>query len=177
MADPRQQLGDYLTSMDQAGGGVYTPDFRNGFRHALEMFDAHGDKTVLCSQCGDQLSTMVKIGTDDGWCSACLDEATQPVSVVYELMLGSVSGLWWHTQGHFLTIEGAKAAAAEHMEPWHEYDDDDEVEPTNWDATWEMLQDTIGPASRPHPVGEPKPYLIFGTTNRSAFKIETREVT
>jgi hypothetical protein len=31
--------------------------------------------TALCSQCGELPSAMVKIGTTDGWCVKCLDEA------------------------------------------------------------------------------------------------------
>jgi hypothetical protein len=30
---------------------------------------------ALCSQCGERESAMVKVGTLDGWCTACLDEA------------------------------------------------------------------------------------------------------
>ncbi len=33
------------------------------------------DRIWLCSQCGEMPSVMVKIGTDDGWCVRCLDEA------------------------------------------------------------------------------------------------------
>jgi hypothetical protein len=33
------------------------------------------EATTLCSQCGELLSVMVKIGTSDGWCTSCLDEA------------------------------------------------------------------------------------------------------
>lgn len=32
---------------------------------------------LLCSQCGEQLACMVKIGTADGWCVTCLDEASE----------------------------------------------------------------------------------------------------
>jgi hypothetical protein len=34
----------------------------------------------LCSQCGERMSCMVKIGTDDGWCTVCLDEAAEPAA-------------------------------------------------------------------------------------------------
>lgn len=34
-------LAAYLDSMDKAGGGVYTADFRSGFRHALDMVAAY----------------------------------------------------------------------------------------------------------------------------------------
>lgn len=33
-------LADYLAQMDAAGGGIYTADFRDGFRHALAMLAA-----------------------------------------------------------------------------------------------------------------------------------------
>lgn len=33
-------LGKYLATMDNAGGGIYTADFREGFRHALAMLAA-----------------------------------------------------------------------------------------------------------------------------------------
>ncbi len=33
-------LAEYLAAMDSAGGGVYTQDFRDGFRHALVMVAA-----------------------------------------------------------------------------------------------------------------------------------------
>jgi len=33
---------------------------------------------LLCSQCGEMPSVMVKIGTTDGWCTRCLDEAADP---------------------------------------------------------------------------------------------------
>lgn len=35
------QLVSYLAKMDQAGGGIYTTDFRDGFRHALAMLVAY----------------------------------------------------------------------------------------------------------------------------------------
>lgn len=35
------RLAAYLAAMDRAGGGIYTADFRNGFRHALAMLDAY----------------------------------------------------------------------------------------------------------------------------------------
>jgi hypothetical protein len=34
-------LADYLAKMDNAGGGIYTSDFRDGFRHALAMLAAY----------------------------------------------------------------------------------------------------------------------------------------
>lgn len=39
--------------------------------------DTPGDapSVWLCSQCGELPTVMVKIGTDDGWCTKCLDEA------------------------------------------------------------------------------------------------------
>jgi hypothetical protein len=33
---------------------------------------------LLCGQCGEQPAAMVKVGTDDGWCTHCLDEAAEP---------------------------------------------------------------------------------------------------
>lgn len=36
-----KELADYLREMDRAGGGVYTADFREGFRHALAMLAAY----------------------------------------------------------------------------------------------------------------------------------------
>lgn len=36
-----EALAGYLAAMDQAGGGVYTEDFREGFRHALAMLAAY----------------------------------------------------------------------------------------------------------------------------------------
>lgn len=36
---------------------------------------AEGPAERLCSQCGEQMSVMVKVGTSDGWCGSCLDEA------------------------------------------------------------------------------------------------------
>ncbi|XBB66839.1 hypothetical protein ABFU82_22445 [Nocardioides sp. WV_118_6] len=40
-AETRDQgLAEYLDAMDQAGGGIYTADFRDGFRHALAMLTA-----------------------------------------------------------------------------------------------------------------------------------------
>lgn len=36
------------------------------------------DQPWLCSQCGEMPSVMVKIGTSDGWCTRCLDEASEP---------------------------------------------------------------------------------------------------
>lgn len=36
----------------------------------------------VCSQCGERDSAMVKIGTTDGWCTACLDEAAEPADPV-----------------------------------------------------------------------------------------------
>lgn len=36
------------------------------------------NETMLCSQCGERAAVMVKIGTDDGWCTTCLDEAAEP---------------------------------------------------------------------------------------------------
>lgn len=36
----RNEVDDYLAQMDRAGGGIYTTDFRDGFRHALAMLDA-----------------------------------------------------------------------------------------------------------------------------------------
>jgi hypothetical protein len=45
MSAPNQErdkgLQDYLVSMDRAGGGIYTSDFRDGFRHALAMLAAY----------------------------------------------------------------------------------------------------------------------------------------
>jgi hypothetical protein len=47
MTDPRppegpdrEALDEYLDSMDKSGGGIYTADFRDGFRHALAMLTA-----------------------------------------------------------------------------------------------------------------------------------------
>lgn len=34
-------LAAYLAQMDRAGGGIYTADFRSGFRHALAMLAAY----------------------------------------------------------------------------------------------------------------------------------------
>lgn len=30
---------------------------------------------TLCSQCGERMSSMLRIGTGDGWCTVCLNEA------------------------------------------------------------------------------------------------------
>jgi hypothetical protein len=35
-----RSLVEYLDAMDEAGGGIYTADFRDGFRHALAMLAA-----------------------------------------------------------------------------------------------------------------------------------------
>lgn len=32
---------------------------------------------VMCGQCGEQHATMLKVGTADAWCPACLDEAAE----------------------------------------------------------------------------------------------------
>src|SRR5690348_11418552 len=40
-AERDKELADYLAAMDRAGGGIYTPDFRDGFRHALAMLAAY----------------------------------------------------------------------------------------------------------------------------------------
>jgi hypothetical protein len=37
----RDDLAKYLAQMDRAGGGIYTADFRAGFRHALDMLTAY----------------------------------------------------------------------------------------------------------------------------------------
>lgn len=29
----------------------------------------------MCSQCGERMAAMVKVGTSDGWCTVCLEEA------------------------------------------------------------------------------------------------------
>jgi hypothetical protein len=50
-------------------------------RAALAARLAEGPKQRLCSQCGEQMSVMVKVGTQDGWCSACLDEAAEGPAV------------------------------------------------------------------------------------------------
>lgn len=42
----RQGLADYLAKMDQAGGGIYTSDFRDGFRHALAMLAAYESESA-----------------------------------------------------------------------------------------------------------------------------------
>jgi hypothetical protein len=36
--------------------------------------------SAICSQCGERSSAMVKIGTTDGWCTICLDEAAEPTT-------------------------------------------------------------------------------------------------
>lgn len=38
---------------------------------------AEREAALLCSQCGEQLACMVKVGTADGWCATCLDEASE----------------------------------------------------------------------------------------------------
>lgn len=39
---------------------------------------AHDPSTLmLCSQCGELEAAMMKVGTQDGWCSACLDRAAE----------------------------------------------------------------------------------------------------
>lgn len=59
MADPTTDvvrdrdrvLTDYLAAMDSAGGGIYTQDFRDGFRHALVMLAAcESDETRRADQ-------------------------------------------------------------------------------------------------------------------------------
>ena len=35
------------------------------------------EEVLLCGQCGERLACMVKVGTADGWCGACLDEAAE----------------------------------------------------------------------------------------------------
>lgn len=35
-----------------------------------------GPSERLCSQCGERMAVMVKVGTQDGWCEVCLDEAS-----------------------------------------------------------------------------------------------------
>lgn len=45
---------------------------------------------LLCSQCGERLAVMVKVGTDDGWCERCLDEAALPTDADVLLALARV---------------------------------------------------------------------------------------
>ena len=45
----------------------------NQVRRAIAAEETPG--IHLCSQCGERPSVMVKIGTTDGWCTVCLDEA------------------------------------------------------------------------------------------------------
>lgn len=40
----------------------------------------------LCGQCGERESVMVKVGTTDGWCVECLDEAADPRTDVAALL-------------------------------------------------------------------------------------------
>lgn len=51
----------------------------HGYTQEGDQGEAVGDDRpwtyLTCSQCGEQPSAMVKIGTDDGWCTACLDDA------------------------------------------------------------------------------------------------------
>ena len=35
-----REISDYANQMDRAGGGIYTADFRAGFRHAMDMHAA-----------------------------------------------------------------------------------------------------------------------------------------
>lgn len=47
-------------------------------RWLRERADSIAERKVpvyLCSQCGERPAAMLKIGTDDGWCTRCLDEA------------------------------------------------------------------------------------------------------
>lgn len=60
-----------------------------GFRVDLRVdFDEYGNimavetsdpvtARLLCSQCGERASVMVKVGTHDGWCTVCLNEAAK----------------------------------------------------------------------------------------------------
>lgn len=67
--------------------GASMPDARSAARAVLASgWLAQRDKDRdaaavpterLCSQCGERMSAMVKVGTTDGWCTVCLDEAAE----------------------------------------------------------------------------------------------------
>lgn len=44
------ELREYLAAMDQAGGSIYTLDFRDGFRHALAMLAAFSQEEPPAGQ-------------------------------------------------------------------------------------------------------------------------------
>ena len=56
---------------------IHLNDLYGRLRALLSASSVRGEaaRSWLCSQCGERESVMVKIGTDDGWCTACLDEA------------------------------------------------------------------------------------------------------
>ena len=87
---------------------------------------------------------------------------------VYELLNGGRSS--WHRVGVFTDIDTAKHVAALVLDTYHEFDGDDGTEQCNYEATWEMSRETIGPRNRE--VGDPKPFLRYGESG-SAFKIDT----
>lgn len=91
--------------------------------------------------------------------------------IIYDLQNGG--RMSFRCEGLFLSLEGAKARAAEVLEEYHEMDDLDDVEGINYDAVWVVQQETIGP--RKHPVGEDKPTLNYGEDG-SRFVIREREV-
>lgn len=91
--------------------------------------------------------------------------------VVYELRNGG--RVSWHRVGVFSTIDKAKQAAAQVLETYREFDGDEDVERTDFQAEWTMQRETIG--SSRHEVGEPKPFLNYGSQG-SAFKIDTIEI-
>lgn len=43
-------------------------------------------EALLCGQCGEEPAAMVKLGTSDGWCVTCLDNAAEPLTDVAALL-------------------------------------------------------------------------------------------
>lgn len=95
---------------------------------------------------------------------------TKAPTHVYELLNGG--RISWSRIGVFTSIELAKEVAGLVLATYGQFDDDEGVEDTNFDAEWVMRRETIGPPSRTLEVGDPKPFQVYGSEG-SAFKIDT----
>jgi hypothetical protein len=95
---------------------------------AAALRDAARDEKRLCSQCGEQMSVMVKVGTQDGWCSACLDEAAEGPAVT---RLAEVEGEVERLRGSDLVLRKQVAKQANII-----------------GAVWDVINDYKGTSSR-----------------------------
>lgn len=93
---------------------------------------------------------------------------SEDVDKVYELRNGTSS------VGFFRSVEGAKVEAEKILDSYREFDGDNDVEPIDFDAKWEMKKETFG--SGRYALGDPKPTLVYGQTYGTAFRVLTHKV-